>query len=138
MLLSSPSIIHGIDFCCVEYYMVFTFPRIIQQGKQIVFFGGKVNINGVRESTRCLSLMENNLFSCLSFEGAVISAELCSLRMPVRCCGPWGWFGDPGYCLSAVFAGSKFCCCKCLWLFSGTVAIHSFSSKVEAIHYLSG
>lgn len=77
MLLSNPSIIHGIDFCRVEYYMVFTFPRIIQQGKQIVFFGGKVNIH----SFRCLSLMENNLFSCLGFEGALISAELCSLKI---------------------------------------------------------
>lgn len=47
MLLSSPSIIHGIDFCCVEYYMVFTFSGIIQHGKQIEFFGGKVNINSV-------------------------------------------------------------------------------------------
>lgn len=54
MLLSSPSIIHGIDFCCVEYYIAFTFPGIIQQGKQIVFFGGKVNINSVGESTHCL------------------------------------------------------------------------------------
>lgn len=61
MLLSGASILHGIDFCCVEYYIVFTFPRIIQQGKQIVFFGSKVNINSVQDSICCLALMESNL-----------------------------------------------------------------------------
>ena len=61
VLSSRASIIHGIDFCCVEYYIVFTFAGIIQQGKQIVFFGSKVNINSVRDSICCLSLMESNL-----------------------------------------------------------------------------
>lgn len=93
VLLSSPSIIHGIDFCCVEYYMVFTFPGIIQQGKQIVFFGGKVNINSVQESAHCLSLMESNLFSCLCFEGAVISAvfpqSASQILWPLGLL--WGW-----------------------------------------------
>lgn len=60
MLLSRSSIIHGIDFCCVEYYIVFTFPRIIQQGKQIVFFGSKVNSNSAQDSICCLALIESN------------------------------------------------------------------------------
>lgn len=65
--------------------MVFTFPRIIQQGKQIVFFGGKVNINSVRESTRCLSVMENNLFSCLgcNFCRAVFPQNASQMLWPL-------------------------------------------------------
>lgn len=69
VLLSRSSIIHGIDFCCVGCYIVFTFPRIIQQGKQIVLFGSKVNINHVRDSICCLSLMESNLSLACAYQG---------------------------------------------------------------------
>lgn len=69
VLLSRSSIIHGIDFRCIECYIVFTFPRIIQQGKQIVFFGSKVNINHVRDSICCLSLMESNLSLACVYQG---------------------------------------------------------------------
>lgn len=73
VLLSRSSIIHGIDFlfffACVEYYMVFTFPRIIQQGKQIVFFGSKVNINCIRNSICRLSLMESDFSLACVWKG---------------------------------------------------------------------
>lgn len=69
VLLSRSSIIHGIDFCCVEYYIVFTFPGIIQQGKQIVFFGSKVNINCIQDSICCLSLMESDLSLACVWKG---------------------------------------------------------------------